>query len=594
MVKQGCLKEVLALVSGRHRNRRKQPFGAGAIAAGVALTVAAIAGVVVVAYQFVAKPGCSGSAPLKVAAAAEIAPAIKQAAATLAARKVEVDGACVQIEVTAADPADIAAALAGKQNVAMAGVGQASGNIEVPDVWVPDSSMWLARLASASPVLAVGDAPSIARSPVVMAMPEPVAATLGWPTNALTWQALLQRMTTDTKMKIGTVEPTRDAAALSGLLALGAAMSANPNGQAAATGALRALAAGRSALKQDVLARFPRSSEPAAIASGLSAAALSEQSVIAFHAAKPPVRLAALYLDPAPLALDYPYAVLPGIEQSRSNVAARLLEELQGGEFRNRLAADGLRTAEGRTTDGFALPSAAPMPTATPAPTATERAAAAAAVEKALSSWIAVTLPARMLAVIDISGTMGAKVPSAGNMTRIDLTLEAARRGVGLFDDSWAVGLWVFSTELDGAKDYKELSPIEPLALQRTKLLQALSTIKAKPQGDTGLYDTVLAAYQAVQKDWDPGRVNSLVLMTDGIGNDDANGITHADLLARLKQIQDPKKPIQVIFIGIGPDVVPGPLEEITKQTGGGVFVTPDPAKIGEIFLKAISLRTAQ
>jgi hypothetical protein len=198
-----------------------------------------------------------------------------------------------------------------------------------------------------------------------------------------------------------------------------------------------------------------------------------------------------------------------------------------------------------------------------------------------------------MLAVIDVSGSMLEKVPTAGGVTRNEVTIEAARRGLGLFDDSWAVGLWTFSTEMDGQKDYIQLCPIEPLSVQRTKMLATLATIKPKPKGDTGLYDSLLAAYQYVQQDWDPGRINSIVFMTDG-DNDDRNGISHADLLAKLKQIQDPKKPIQVIILGIGPSVNSAPLEQITKQTGGGVFVTPDPAKIGEIFLKAISLRGNQ
>ena len=34
-------------------------------------------------------------------------------------------------------------------------------------------------------------------------------------------------------------------------------------------------------------------------------------------------------------------------------------------------------------------------------------------------------------------------------------------------------------------------------------------------------------------------------------------------------------------------------MERITNSVGGGTFVAPDPAKIGEIFLKAVSLRTA-
>ena len=135
--------------------------------------------------------------------------------------------------------------------------------------------------------------------------------------------------------------------------------------------------------------------------------------------------------------------------------------------------------------------------------------------------------------------------------------------------------------------------PIGPLSTQRTQMLAKIGGIAPNPKGDTGLYDTILAAYQEVKKDWDPGRVNSIVMMTDG-DNDDANGISHEQLLAQLKQLADPKKPIQVIVIGIGPSVNPAPLEQITKTTGGGVFVAEDPAKIGEIFLKAISLRSAR
>ncbi len=34
-------------------------------------------------------------------------------------------------------------------------------------------------------------------------------------------------------------------------------------------------------------------------------------------------------------------------------------------------------------------------------------------------------------------------------------------------------------------------------------------------------------------------------------------------------------------------------MEQITNTVGGGTFIAQDPAKIGEIFLKAVSLRTA-
>jgi Ca-activated chloride channel homolog len=576
-------------VSGRHRNRRSSSSSATILAVGLAIVVA-VAGGIIVVYQLASQPSCTGQATLRVAAAPEIVPALRAASQAMGEETVE--GACASVDVVASDPADVAAALAAKESKTLTGVGLPAGDTTLPDVWVADSSTWLARLAGTSPNLAFPEAPSLARSPVVVAMPEPIAAKVGWPSAKLTWQALLTKVSTDTSLHIGTVEPSRDAAGLAGLIALGAAMNASPNGQAAATGALRSLAAGRSTLRQDLLARFPRSADPAAIASGLSAATLTEQAVIAYNAARPPIKLAALYLDPPPLAMDYPFAVLPGVDAGRAAVAARLLTQTKSAGFLNQLAADGMRGPDGRPAKGFALPSAAPEPSVTPAPTATERAAAAAAVQKVLATWHAVTLPARMLAVIDVSGSMLERVPTAGNATREQVTLEAARRGLGLLDDSWAVGLWIFSTELQGQVDHQELLPIQPLSVQRTQMLVTLGTIKPKPQGDTGLYDTILAAYQAVQKDWDPGRVNSIVLMTDG-DNDDANGVSLTELQAKLKALMDPKRPIQLIILGIGNSVNSDPLTTITTITGGGVFVAQDPANIGEIFLKAISLRSS-
>jgi hypothetical protein len=62
-------------------------------------------------------------------------------------------------------------------------------------------------------------------------------------------------------------------------------------------------------------------------------------------------------------------------------------------------------------------------------------------------------------------------------------------------------------------------------------------------------------------------------------------------LLEALKKEKDAKRPIQVVLIGIGPSIGEAKLRQIVRVTGGGVFTTEDPAKIGEIFLKAVSLR---
>lgn len=542
-------------------------------------------------YQRLAEPGCSNQVQLSVAAAPEVAPAVEAAAAQWIKDGATVGRTCVAVDVASADPVDVAAAVAARHGVSLAGVGEAKGTAATPDVWLPDSSIWLLRLREVASGFSPTNNKSVARSPVVLAMPEPVAASFGWPDKTLTWADLLKQLTSGSGLRAGIVDPARDAAGLSGLLGIGAvAGKSGTDAGKATTAALRALATGKSALREDLLARFPRSSDPAAIASALNAAALSEEDVIAFNAEQPPIALAALYLDPAPMPLDYPYAIMPGIDPATAAAAQGLFEVLGTARFHDRLSTHGLRAPDGTFGAGFTAPKGAPSAAGTP--TSGSVGVDPAVVARVLSTWTAVTLPARMLAVIDVSGSMLEKVPTADNATRMQVTLAAAQGGLALFDDSWAVGLWIFSTELAGDRDYRELVPLGPLSSQRGKIVTALGGIVPKQRGDTGLYDTMLAAYQAVQDGWEPGRVNSVVMLTDG-KNEDANGISHEKLLAELKRLADPKRPIQVVIIGIGTGVSQDELEGITGVTGGGVFITEDPAKIGDIFLKAISLRPA-
>ncbi|MEV4811532.1 substrate-binding domain-containing protein [Micromonospora avicenniae] len=576
--------------AGRHRMRSKIPGVAAAASATALVVVAAGAWF---GYRELIQPSCSGQIQLSVAVSAELAPAVDAAAGQWVKDGAAVGGTCIAVNVSASESVDVAAVVAGKHGAVLAGVGQASGTAVAPDVWIPDSSTWLVRLKKEATAFAPTNGASIARSPVVVAMPQPIASRLDWPNAKLKWTDLLKQVTSSKPLSTGIVEPTRDAAGLSGLMSLTAAAGGASGDQQTTVGALRALATGRSALRNDLLERFPKSTDPAAIASGLGAAALSEEDVIAYNKTKPPVPLAALYLEPAPAPLDYPFAVLPGIEPDKAAAARVLFELLTTANFRDRLAAQGLRAPDGNFGAGFEAPEGAPGPAESPAVPSGGGTAAGGldgdSIDRVVSSWSIATQTGRMLAVIDVSGSMKAAVPAANNRSREEVTVEAARRGLGLFDDSWSIGLWTFSTNLVGSRDYKELVGIAPLSGNRGKLESALSNIRPS-SGDTGLYDTILAAYKTVQGDWQAGRVNSVVLFTDG-KNDDKSGISQAKLLAELKRLADPERPVQVILIGIGDGVSKAELDSITKQTGGGSFVAKNPTEIGGIFLKAIALR---
>ncbi|NJC73612.1 VWA domain-containing protein [Planosporangium thailandense] len=541
-------------------------------------------------YRLFAAPSCSGTVRLTVAATQEIAPVVKSTASQWVDTKPRFNGKCVAVDVVAADSGDVAAAVAGQHNSVLGGIGQASGKMKVPDVWIPDSSLWLQRLrATGGQDWVPADTPSVGRSPVVVAMPQPVAATLGWPDKKLTWADLLSKVTADAKLRTGIVDPSRDASGTSGLLALAAAANAagDATGQAATVAALRALATGKATLRDELVARFPRATDAASLTSSLSAAPLSEQAVIAYNRTQPPVPLAPVFVDPAPLPLDYPFAVMPGISGDQAGAARALMVTLAGDAYRDKLAKAGIRAADGSAGGGFTAAKGTPL---TPSPAA--KPVDPAVLDRVLSTWSAVTLPGRMLTVIDISGSMAEPVPTAGGASKEQVTVEAARKGLALCDDSWAIGLWDFTNQADGANDFKEVVPIGLLANSRQDLANGLGTIQPKLNGGTPLYNTMLAAYKAVQNNWDPSRVNSIVLFTDG-QNDDPQGLTLDQLTTELKKIMDPNRPIQVIAIGIGNQVSEKELQTITNTTGGGTFLAPDPAKIGDIFLKAIALRSA-
>ncbi len=553
-------------------------------------------------YQQLADSGCTGSIRLTVAATPEIAPAIDQVAQRWVQDGANVDGTCVSVAVSGVNSDNMAAAVAGEHKVVLAGVGTAPEAVKVPDLWVPDSSTWILRLKSEAPGFVPSDAKPIAQSPIVLAMPEPIAKQFGWPKGKLGWSQLLAKMLTSDTLTTGITNPQRDAAGLSGLLALGQAAGTGEQAQGTKVKAIQALANEASNLRTELIQKFPRSADPNEIGSALSAAPVSEQDVVAYNAAKPSVPLAALYVEPSPMPLDYPFAVMPETDLTKQQAAAGLRAQLASSTFKNALGAAGLRAPDGSFGAGFARPLGSPD--ASPAASNTVgtggdngggTAAAgldASALSQVIGSWTAITQPGRVLAVFDVSGSMNTKVPTANNQTRAAVTRRAAAAGLSMFSDKWAVGVWLFSTEMNGPKPWKQIVPISPLATARDQLQGSIGQIVPKPDGDTGLYDTVLDAYKNVKQNWQPGRVNSVILFTDGKNENDA-GIKIDYLVKELKRLNDPKEPVRLVIIGIGDTVDENELQTIVKATpAGGVFVTKDPAKMSSIFIEAIGRRT--
>ena len=565
---------------GRHRRLHRT----GLIVTAAALAVIVVTGGGWAGIREFAGKDCAETTSLTIAAAPEIAPAVKDTAAAWAKTD---DGKCVRVEVTAADPAAMAAVVGTRHGVDLAGVSGGGGLTADVDVWVPDSSTWLLRIAAEAPGFVPTPLGSIAESPIVLAAPETAAKALGWPARTPKLTDLVKKVATDKALRAGIVDPARDATGLSGLLALAAAAGTDASAATLKVGVMRAMAANSSSIRGDLLQKFPQSADQTGARVGL--APLSEADVIGYNRGKPAVALAALYPSPASVVLDYPFAVMPGVDPQKVTAAAALRRALSSSSYVNELAKAGIRGPGGSAGAGFPAPEGAPA-TVQPPP-AQDPVKVSTAIGQLLGSWTAITQPGRMLAVFDVSASMNAKVPTAGGLTRAQVTRAVARQGLALLDDRWSVGNWTFSTDMVGIRPWKENLPIVSCATHRPELVAAIDKIVPKPGGDTGLYDTALAAYQRVQDGWQPGVSNSVVIYTDG-KNDNPGGLTIGQVVDRMTKLRDPARPVRMIIIGMGTAIDRDELEAITKAAGsGGVFIATDPAKIGEIFLAAIASR---
>jgi Ca-activated chloride channel family protein len=382
-----------------HRRRSHVP---GSL---LAATVVVVVGVVAAVWAGFARTGgsdCTGSVRLAVAAAPEVAPAVGATARRWVDGGAEVNGRCLAVDVFEASSVDVAAAIAGRLGVSLDGVGQPGERVPVPEVWVPDSSTWLTRLQAAASGLVPADGPSLARSAIVVAMPEPVAKRLGWPGRRLSYQDVLDVITADTELHPGIVDPSRDAGGLAGALALTRAANAAGDTEDAAVAVLKSLAVGTSTVPQDLLNKFPRQPDETSLASAkVTVAPLPEQAVIDYNAGRPPVRLAAFYLDPEPPPLDYPYVAVPGLNSDQAQAAELLRGQLAGAAFRDLLAVQGLRASDGTAGGAFDPPRGAPADV-TPTPSAGTAGGSgsggdgspvpdSAAVQAVLRTWTSIT-----------------------------------------------------------------------------------------------------------------------------------------------------------------------------------------------------------
>ena len=583
------------------RRKRKRSVTAliGPLAGAVGLALLLGVGV----YAFAESGGCSGdnALNLSVAAAPDIAPAVEKAAGRFNDAKHESGGKCVKATVKRTEPAAVATLLSGK--------GVADPSNERPDVWIPDTSLWTALAHSSAddtketkdagakePVAATKT--SVATSPIVVGLPQTLGNRLkqqGVTANP-SWDNLLKAaggvaggaVTKNQMIPAGSVrltvpDPMRNAAGMGSLMITNTLLANDPNRDPIFTGIVRTVRESTVASVSAQFAQF-RKGRPGKQPISLS----SEQALWQYNQTRPEEPAVALYPLEGTLSMDYPFTVTS--EDDGKRAAARLLEKAMSTQAtRDDVHELGFRTPDGKAPSGFAAKAGVSpaRPRQLPAPKSED-------VTKVMQAWSKLTLGLRMLTLIDVSGSMAEQVKPGLN--RLQAIAQVSQGGLSMLSEDTELGQWLFSTNMNGDTPYKESVPIGPLGerigsnTRRGLFLSTLNQMQPKPDGDTGLYRTMLAAYKQMDKTYKPEFGNSILLLTDG-KNDDAGGPSLKDTLKQLKDMQDPNRPIQVNMIGFGRGVDRGELEQIARVTHGNVQIAMTPDEIKKIFLTMLSRR---
>ena len=189
-----------------------------------------------------------------------------------------------------------------------------------------------------------------------------------------------------------------------------------------------------------------------------------------------------------------------------------------------------------------------------------------------------------LLIVVDISGSMAA--PPPGSTTPLIDLIRLGCQSVGtLLPDNAAIGLWEFGVALDGPRDYRIALPTGPLTgSQRQALSAAVNGLTSRRIG-TGLYDTMLAAYQSARDSYQPGVPNQVLLFTDGHNEGDPNSITPAQLAAKLAAAKDPARPVELNIVTFGQPADVAVLKDAVKPVDGYVAAIHSADEVAAVFI---------
>lgn len=543
----------------------------------------------------------AGAAPcisLNILTSLENAEMARALAAEYTAKPRNVDGKCVTTAVTQQGSGLAAGKVAGQFPGVPAG--------DKPSIWLPDSSAWL-RLAGegAGGSHVPQEGTSLARSAIVVAMPETMTAALGWDSKPPSWSEVFKMAGEQDvwerlghgdwgKFKFGKASPL---VSTSGLMALAASYGAAGGSVGGLDGMdldapslvekVRAVELGTShymATPEHFLWHAREADDAGNVSEFLSAVIVDEKSVWDYNrgvvsedgktkqSGPPPKEsLRAVYPIDGVHVADNPAVILDGdwLGSQQRLAAQDFITFAVTEQGQNVVKASGYRTIQGKLDAGVAeighyAETLQPLPLPK-----TE------ALAEVRDSFPEVRKRARALFLLDVSESM---VQEPG-VTKLQRARDAVLKALDHFVGEDEIGLAAFSQVGDGPLTPGIVSPVAPLKTNREDLISKLNALQ--PVDATPLFEAVSRFAGDQAKEYKETFINTIVLLSDG-----KNDTTHpGDLGSLSEQLshQNHATPVLVFTLAYGPDADVPTLLEIARASGAHYYDATDPNRLEEV-----------
>lgn len=493
-----------------------------------------------------------------------------------------------------------------------------------PTLWSPASTIWTNRVAAAGYENLVGTAASFTHTPVVFGVPESMAKALGYPAKPISLTDIETLISNPDgwgsvgkplwgSFKIAKTNPNTSTTGLSVILMQAYEAAKKTTGLttddvAAAEAFSRAFELGAihyGDTTGKVLTTLYNETQSGSKGSGyVSAVAVEETSLINYNLGNPDShtveagevlvppkeKLIAVYPSGGSMWSDNPITVLnaPWVTADKKAAGDAFTAFLQTKTAQQILPQYGFRPLDTTVALGDMFNAEhgvdASQPTVSlPQPDVNT-------VSAAIDQWENIRKPSAVLELVDISGSMDD--PIGDGRSKLDGAIAGVKDTAGHFRGTDELGVWAFTTGIKSSYGESVVPVREFGALNSDKeaLQNAVGDLTHANRGGTPLYDAVGIAYDYMQKHAEAGRINAIVVLTDG---DDVDSTSSLESL--LVKINSSSKEgagaqkVRIFTIAYGSEANKKVLSQVAEASGGQMFDASDPSKINTVFAAVIN-----